>query len=199
MLPQLISRFKQRNSRADLLLRVAPAAVLCEETLAGQHDFALVEAGLLPAGLAAEPLRREDLIVIAHPDHPLALPPSVAWADVRDHPFVAAPPGTPQRAVRDQLAHEDGSGWQIVLELEHAEGIKRAVQAGMGLAILFRCEAAQEIGLGLLREVRVPTRGLAQEFALVHRRHKYFSPMAARFLDFLRAAAGNLASSGAPL
>jgi DNA-binding transcriptional LysR family regulator len=194
VLPQLISRFKQRNSRADLLLRVAPAAVVCDETLVGQHDFALVEAGPLPEGLAGEPLRREDLLLVAHPEHPLALRPSVAWADLRDQPFVAAPPGTPQRAVLDGLADEDGGAWQIVLELEHAEGIKRAVQAGMGLAVLFRCEAAQEVGLGLLREVRVPTRGLAQEFALVYRRHKYFSPMAARFLDFLRLAAGNLAS-----
>src|SRR5688572_24871570 len=47
VLPQLISRFKQRNSRADLVLRVAPAATVREETLAGQHDFALVEAGAL--------------------------------------------------------------------------------------------------------------------------------------------------------
>jgi DNA-binding transcriptional LysR family regulator len=194
VLPQLVSRFKQRNSRADLLLRVAPAAVVREETLAGQHDFALVEAGPLPEGLAAEPLRREDLVVVAHPDHPLALRPRVDWADLREQPFVAALPGTPQRAALDALSDGD-IPWQIALELEHAEGIKRAVQAGMGLAVLFRCEAAQEVGLGLLREVRVPTDGLAQEFALVYRRHKYFSPMAARFLDFLRAAAGNLAKS----
>jgi hypothetical protein len=62
--------------------------------------------------------------------------------------------------------------------------------------VLFRCEAAQEVGLGLLREVRVPAHTLAQEFVLVYRRHKFFSPMAARFLDFLRLAAGNL--GGAP-
>jgi DNA-binding transcriptional LysR family regulator len=198
VLPQLISRFKQRNSRADLVLRVAPAAAVCEETLAGQYDFALVEAAPLPEGLAAEPLRREELVVVAHPDHPLALRPAVEWAEVRAQPFVAPPVGTPQRAVMDQLGEDGHGSWQIVLELEHAEGIKRAVQAGMGLAILFRCEAAQEIGLGLLREVRAPARGLAHEFVLVHRRHKYFSPMAARFLAFLRTAAGNLAGPHSP-
>jgi DNA-binding transcriptional LysR family regulator len=80
----------------------------------------------------------------------------------------------------------------VVLELEQAEAIKRAVQAGMGLAVLFRCEVAQELGLGLLREVRVPAAGLAHDFVLVYRPHKYFSPMTARFLEFLRAAAGNL-------
>src|SRR5919202_1626061 len=47
VLPQLISRFKQRNSSADLVLRVAPADTVRDETLAGQHDFALVEAGPL--------------------------------------------------------------------------------------------------------------------------------------------------------
>jgi LysR family transcriptional regulator, low CO2-responsive transcriptional regulator len=196
VLPQLISRFKQRNSRADLQLRVAPAPVVCEETVGGQHDFALVEDGPLPDGLAAEPLRREDLVVVAHPDHPLALRPAVAWADLDEQPFVAAPTGTPQRAILDGLAGDRRADWPIVLELEHAEGIKRAVQAGMGLAVLFRCEAAQEVGLGLLREVRVPPHTLAQEFVLVYRRHKFFSPMAARFLDFLRLAAGNL--GGAP-
>src|SRR5439155_1605858 len=152
VLPQLISRFKQRNSRADLVLRVASADVLCDETLNGQHDFALVEAGPLPEGLAAEPLHREELALIAHPDHPLALRPTVDWAEVCAQPFVLAPPGAPQRAVVDrQLGDPPDGGWQIVLELENAEGIKRAVQAGMGLGILFRCGVAQERGLGPLR------------------------------------------------
>ena len=193
VLPQLISRFKQRNSRADLMLRVAPAATVRDETLAGQHDFALVEAGPLPEGLTAEPLRREELVVVAHPDHPLAARPAVSWADVRGQPFVLGPPGAAARALLErQIAGDGADGWQIVLELEQAEAIKRAVQAGMGLAMLFRCEVAQELGLGLLREVRVPPRGLAHDFVLVYRRHKYFSPMAARLLDFLRLAAGNL-------
>jgi DNA-binding transcriptional LysR family regulator len=196
VLPQLISRFKQRNSRADLMLRVAPAATVRDETLAGQHDFALVEAGPLPEGLTAEPLRREELVVVAHPDHPLAARPAVSWADVRGQPFVLGPPGAAARALLErQIAGDGADGWQIVLELEQAEAIKRAVQAGMGLAMLFRCEVAQELGLGLLRDVRVPAAGLAHEFVLVYRPHKYFSPMTARFLDFLRTAAGNLPRS----
>ena len=199
VLPQLISRFKQRNARADLALRLGSAETVCEETLAGQCDFGIVEAGPLPEGLRAEPLRREELVVVAHPDHPLALRPAVDWAEVRVQPFVLAPAGAPQRAAveRELAASADGT-WQVVLELEHAEAIKRAVQAGMGLGVLFRCEAAQELGLGLLREVRVAPRGPAHEFVLVYRHHKYFSPMAARFLDFLRTAAGNLAGAAEP-
>lgn len=193
VLPQLISRFKQRNSRADLVLRVASALALRDETLAGQHDFALVEAGPLPEGLTAEPLRREELVVVAHPDHPLAARPTVTWAEVRAQPVVLGPPGSAARALLEwQAGSEDAARWQTVLELEQAEAIKRAVQAGMGLAMLFRCEVAQELGLGLLREVRVSANALAQEFVLVYRPHKYFSPMTARFLSFLRTAAGNL-------
>jgi DNA-binding transcriptional LysR family regulator len=193
VLPQLVSRFKQRNSRADLVLRVAPAMTVRDETLAGQHDFALVEGGPLPDGLTAEPLRREELVVVAHPDHPLAARPAVPWADVRGQPFVLGPPGSAARALLERQVAVDGAqGWQVVLELEQAEAIKRAVQAGMGLAMLFRCEVAQELGLGLLREVRVPAAGLAHDFVLVYRPHKYFSPMTARFLEFLRTAAGNL-------
>ncbi len=196
VLPQLVSRFKQRHSRADLVLRVAARGTICEETLAGVHDFALVEAGPLPDGLAAEPLRREELVVVTHPDHPLAARPAVAWSEVRAHPLVLPPGSAPQRAIVDAALAAEGP-WQVVLELEHAEAIKRAVQAGMGLAILFRCEAAQELGLGLLREVRVPPRGLSQEFVLIYRRRKFFSPLCSRFLEFLRPAAGNLAAPAA--
>jgi DNA-binding transcriptional LysR family regulator len=197
VLPQLVSRFKQRNSRADLVLRVAPATTVRDETLAGQHDFALVEGGPLPEGLTAEPLRREELVVVAHPDHPLAARSAVPWADVRGQPFVLGPPGAAARALLERQVAVDGAqGWQVVLELEQAEAIKRAVQAGMGLAMLFRCEVAQELGLGLLREVRVPAAGLAHDFVLVYRPHKYFSPMTARFLEFLRTAAGNLPAVG---
>ncbi len=196
VLPQLISRFKQRNPRSDLVLRVAAAQTVREETLGGQHDFALVEAGPLPEGLAAEALRREELVVVAHPEHPLTLRAAVAWADVRGQPLVMPPPGTAQRAL---LEEQLGASGQVVLELEDAEAIKRAVQAGMGLAPLFRCEAAQELGLGLLGEVLAPPPRPTHEFVLVYRRHKYFSPMTARFLDFLRAAAGNLAALPGPV
>ena len=114
VLPQLISRFKQRNSRADLVLRVAPAATVRDETLAGSTTSP-VEAGPLPEGLAAEPLRREELVVVAHPDHPLAARPRGALGRGAGAAVRAGPAG--RRSARAAGAPGRGrrrQGWQVV-------------------------------------------------------------------------------------
>jgi DNA-binding transcriptional LysR family regulator len=70
----------------------------------------------------------------------------------------------------------------ICLSLPSLDGIKRAVEMGLGVALLPRRCAQGEIARGQLVEVRVPDLRSPRELRLVHRRDGSLSHAARAFL-----------------
>jgi len=184
VLPEQLVRFRRRHPRTAITLNTGPAAQVASDTLGGLSDFALLEpGGGIPEGLATEPLFEEAVVVVAPPEHRLA----GATADpieLAREPLVARPANSYARGQFEWRLGELGVEVRPpALELSSAEAIKRAVQTGVGIAALYRCEVAQELRLGLLAEVIVPELQLRQPFVLAFRRNKRFSPMARRLME----------------
>ena len=76
----------------------------------------------------------------------------------------------------------------VVLEFGHPEAMKRGVRAGLGVSMLFRSAVAEELEMGLLREVRISGADVRIPVYLVHRKGKEFSPPHHELIDAVRAA-----------
>jgi DNA-binding transcriptional LysR family regulator len=85
----------------------------------------------------------------------------------------------------------------IVLQLGHPEAMKRAVQEGLGVTLLFRTAVARELEQGLLREVRVAGVDVAVPIALVYRKGKSFSALHKRLMAEIRESLAGTAPTAA--
>src|SRR5262249_25954265 len=76
-----------------------------------------------------------------------------------------------------------------VMEVSSHEAQKQMALRGVGLAVLFRRNAADELADGRL--VALPVEGLrmTEECRLVYRATHHFSPLARRLMDHIRAEA----------
>jgi DNA-binding transcriptional LysR family regulator len=151
-LPTSLATFSQRFSGVELKVTIEPSRTVNEQVLAGTIDAAFVESAVLP-GLISAVLAKDELVVVAHRDHPLAKLRKVTSADLATHRYLARSPGwAAEQAARDLM----GDAYLVgpVLELGHPEYIRAAVVAGLGYAVMPIVVIAAELDSGVL--VRLP-------------------------------------------
>jgi DNA-binding transcriptional LysR family regulator len=76
---------------------------------------------------------------------------------------------------------------EVVLELEHTEAIKGAVEAGLGLGCVSRVALADAFKHGSLVPCRVPNRDFRRFFFFVVHRQKFHSRALESWLSLCRS------------
>jgi len=189
-LPPLIARFAQQHPKVRVVLNVDRPERVLDEVLRGELDFAFVASDNVPAGILAEAVRQEELVVVAAPDHALAKRLSVERSELLAQPFVCAPAGSTMRALIDGQLADLGLGERsVTLELDSAESAKLAVMSGGGLAILFRSSVERELANGALRQVHVGGLSMSHSVQLICRPKRRFSPVMRQLMEFLKVQA----------
>ncbi len=105
--PELLSRallaLKQLHPSLAIEITVDTSDRLTESLRRGDLDLVI---GRVPEGTLDDidfrPVAKEALSVVAHPEHPLAGRPKVAFADLLNHPWILQPRGSPMRDVLEQ-------------------------------------------------------------------------------------------------
>ncbi|MBV8083600.1 MAG: LysR family transcriptional regulator [Chloroflexi bacterium] len=189
-LPPLMARFTQQHPKAHVLLSVDRPERVTDQVLRGELDFGFVVSLDVPEGVVAEPVRQEQLLVVAAPNHPLAQRLSVERSELLAHPFVCAPTGSQMRELVDDQLTSLGLEERVVsLELDSSEAAKLAVMSGAGVAILFRSSVERDLAAGLLCQLHVGGLSMAHEVQLISRPKRRFSPVMRQLMEYLKVQA----------
>ena len=158
LLPGWLVAVRAAHPELGVTLTAMNSTDVARRVLAAAADLGFVEGPDVPAGLRAETVRVDRLVVVVAPGHP--------WAQNRRG--VAAD----QLAATSLVSREANSGTRRALEsalrevgidvlappllqLSSTTAIKHAVAAGSGPAVLSSLAIAGELAAGLLIEVRV--------------------------------------------
>jgi DNA-binding transcriptional LysR family regulator len=155
LLPALLERFHTRHPAVDISMHTAPSRAVATALLERELDVGLIEAPVSDdPRLDIAPWRRDELVVIAAPSHPLARrtrPGPIATASLVDELLVLREPGSGTRQLVLETLSTRGIVPQRTLHADSVEAIKRIVAAGLGISIVSR--AAIEDMLTLRRLV----------------------------------------------
>ena len=167
LLPTILGEFRRRHPAVELQLTIANTDEIKNRLLDRTLDLGLTE-GTPPQveDLSARVFSEDDLIVIAPPNHPFAAnapgkrrPKRITARQLCAHPMIVREPGSGTREVIDQALDAcQAQARDVTLVLSTTEAIKRAVVAGLGLAVVSRLCVGLELAGGLL--VEVPVRDL---------------------------------------
>ncbi len=167
LLPAVLGEFRRRYPAVELQLTIANTDEIKTRLIDGTLDLGLTE-GTPPQDdeLSARVFSEDDLIVITPPNHPFAAnapgkprPKAISARQLCTQAMIVREPGSGTREVVDRaLGERQVEATQVVLTLTTTEAIKRAVAAGLGLAVVSRLCVGLELAGGLL--VEVPVRDL---------------------------------------
>jgi DNA-binding transcriptional LysR family regulator len=150
-LPSRLAEFAQQHAGIKLSVAVESAAGLNRQVLAGALDCALIEGEPSP-DLLAVVLAQDELILVAHRDHPLAALHKIAPADLTQYRYLGRDPtSAAEQSAREMLG--DGYGGSDALNLGHPEYVRAAVKAGLGYAALPRLAVEADIESGSLKQL----------------------------------------------
>ena len=190
-LPHLLGPFYRRYPKIEVDLHIANRATLLERLLANTDD--LYVFGGLPEHprIDREPLGANHLVVIAPRSHPLAVSDSLVWADVADEQFIVREVGAGTRAVVDAHLTRHGLDLKHQMTIASNEGIKHAVLARMGLAVVPAITLDEADAEDL---VQLPLAGfpIEEQWHLAWRHQKTFSVVAETFRGYVLSEGRNM-------
>lgn len=153
-LPAHLAQFTRRYAAIRLDVVVAPTAELNRKVVAGSLDCALIEGEPDPA-LDAVKLSPDELVLVAHRDHPLSHLRRVTPADLAKHRYMRrGPEFSAENDVRKMIGETYDS--LESLNLGHPEYVRAATIAGLGFAALPLRAVEAELASGLLKRLPFP-------------------------------------------
>jgi DNA-binding transcriptional LysR family regulator len=171
----LMARFRQRVPEIALDVRRVPARQIAVEVQQGSLDFGALTFRPAETGLLEVVVGSDELVLLLTPSHPLAKRTLVTMEDVAGESIVAHNDPSPARERVLRLFEQRHIHLKMVIALPSLDGIKRAVELKLGVALLPRRCAVTEIASGRL--VAVPVAGVSRRRQLMlvcrktHRSH----------------------------
>jgi DNA-binding transcriptional LysR family regulator len=189
MLLPFIDRFARQHPQAIVEVRRVPSRQMAAEILNRSLDCGVLTFQPPDKGLQTIGLGRDELVLLTHPAHPLAARRRVSLEEVGRQTVIAHNDPSPARERVLRLYERRHAPINIQIALPSLDGIKRAVESGLGVAVLPRRCALTEISRGQLAAVNVPGLGSSRQVRLVHRRGGGLSHAAEAFLQTVRDGA----------
>jgi DNA-binding transcriptional LysR family regulator len=182
----ILERFRRQYPGIIVDVRRVPSRRLGVEVLQKSLDFGVISFAPAQPGLHALVLGDDELVMLAHPAHPMAKRRQVTLAELGRQVVIAHNEASPARDRVLRAFEERHAPLNIRIALPSLDAIKRAVEMDMGVALLPRRCALAEIALGQLAAVRVAHLRLRRRLRLVHRVSGQLSHAAQAFLDVAR-------------
>jgi DNA-binding transcriptional LysR family regulator len=189
LLPTLLAEYRSRHASYDLALEIAAAHTLVERVAANDLDMAVI-AGPLPAGeLRSRTLVRDELVAIAPANDPLVRARRIKPRQLEAETWVLREEGSDTRRQVTAWWHRHRIAPGRTTTFNGPEAVKRAVSAGLGIAMVSRRTVADRPADDRVAILRLTAPPAAREIQLVDHPQKHHGAACRAMLKMLQSYA----------
>jgi len=182
----LVAEFQREHPGILVDVRRVHARQMSQEVLLRNVDFGVLTFTPRERELASIVLGTDELVLLVPPDHPLAGRKQITMEEMGRQTVIAHNDPSPAREEVLRLYEQRHAELNITMSLPSLDGIKRAVEMGLGVALLPRRCAQGEIARAQLIEVRVPELRSPRQVRFIYRKQGGLSHAAQAFLDLVQ-------------
>ncbi len=184
---RFVRRFLRDHPEVNLHVQYTTSSRIYSAVISGEMDLGVVAYPEKHRSIETIPLAEEELVVVCHPQHPLAGETVLAPRDLEGQRFVAFHRGIPTRRAIDRLLKASHVKVDVVMEFDNIELLKRAIYIEAGISILPRENIAREASHGDLSFIRFQDpRKWVRPVGVIRRRGKGATPAERMFLTLIR-------------
>ncbi len=182
ILPEVFAEFKKQYPTVAVNIKRADYGRILESVSDNSIDFGVVSLPVTDNRMTVVLIHRDELVVIAPPQHALAKVKSTTIAEVAKFPLLV-PKGGHTRDALENLFWERKLKPQYSMELDSSELLKRFVAADVGVGFIARSNVAEDVQAGVLSAIPIADAQIRRDLALVFRKDKSLSRAALAFID----------------
>src|SRR5580692_10023325 len=182
ILPEVFAEFKRQYPDVAVNIKRSDYAKILESVVDNSVDFGVVSLPVTDARLTVVLIHRDELAIIAPPQHPLAKKKSATIAEAAKFPLVVPKIGHTRDAL-ENLFYERKLKPRYTMELDSSELLMRFVAADAGVGFIARSNVLEDIRANALAVIAISDATIRRDLALVFRKDKALSRAALAFID----------------
>jgi len=185
LLPRVLAQFRRKYPAIEVTLNITVSGMIGPKVLAREIDLGLASYEPRDSRLVTQAFMTDELVAIFPRDHKLAHKRHITPQQLTEDTFIVAAPGGGTRTLLEERLRDHGIVLQKVLDFGNLEGVKHAVEAGLGISIQARSVVEREIASGSMRAVKLAGIDATIPFFYVCRKNAHLSHAANALIEML--------------
>jgi DNA-binding transcriptional LysR family regulator len=181
-LPGIMQALKVKFPNSELTVASGTSERLVDRMMHGELDTAFVSLPVDNANITTESIFSDEIVAIAHPDHPLAKEKYISAATLSHENLILGERGGNTRRMIDEFFAAANVRPNVTMELSRQEAINLMVEANLGVGMAGAKTVAREIRDGKLISWLIEGAEIKWELGLARLRGGHFSPIGKEFV-----------------
>jgi DNA-binding transcriptional LysR family regulator len=194
LVPSLLAQFKKRRPQTEIIFRTTDSWTISQLILKSDVEIGLVSNVIRSPRLIIEPFSYEEIVAIVSRRSRFINGSTITLKHLASLPLIVREGRTSPSQAGSSLDKLKKLGFvpNVVMRCESFIGIKSVVEHGIGVGLLSLDHLEGPMNSRRVKILRIPELQMKLERVVVYRKDKPLSPMAAEFLELLRARRQNL-------
>lgn len=172
LLAPAVGEFERSFPQAGCRVMVGNTSEIEKLLLEGKLDAAFVEGVVKSSELIAEPVCRDEMVLVCHPEHPLAAKREVKLKEVVAYPFLVREQGSGTRELLQSRLDEQGLKLNIKWEAHSFDSLLSGVRVNQGISVFSRRAAERQASTGEIVMRSIKDVELVRDFCFVIHKNK---------------------------
>ncbi|GAB6174318.1 LysR family transcriptional regulator [Paradesulfitobacterium aromaticivorans] len=167
VLPRLMAEYATQYPYVEIEVMIANTEEVIQALRANQLHIGLVEGKVTHTDILSEPFMEDEMILVVPPKHPLAGHQEVMAERLHDQVWILREHGSGTRMFSDYLIEEYKLSVKRSFVFSSSQGVKEAVAAGLGIALVSRLIVQRELTSGELIGLRIKGKRITRRFVII--------------------------------
>ncbi|MGM0888998.1 MAG: selenium metabolism-associated LysR family transcriptional regulator [Bacillota bacterium] len=166
-LPKVLAEFAAQYPMVDIQIIISNSNDVIQGIRSNKLDIGLIEGETDYKDIDVMPFMNDEMIVVVPPDHPLSQMDLIEGNMLENQTWVLREQGSGTRTYSDKLLSSLELNIKKTFIFTSIQGVKEAVMAGLGIALLSRLTVQKELKSNELKTFHLKNERLIRPFSIV--------------------------------
>ncbi|MFY0802759.1 selenium metabolism-associated LysR family transcriptional regulator [Peribacillus frigoritolerans] len=166
-LPKVLAEFAAQYPMVDIQIIISNSNDVIQGIRSNKLDIGLIEGETYYKDIDVRPFMNDEMIVVVPPDHPLSQMDLIEGNMLQNQTWVLREQGSGTRTYSDKLLSSLELNIKKTFIFTSIQGVKEAVMAGLGIALLSRLTVQKELKSNELKTFHLKNEPLIRPFSIV--------------------------------
>jgi LysR family transcriptional regulator, transcriptional activator of the cysJI operon len=166
-LPKVLAEFAAQYPMVDIQIIISNSNDVIQGIRSNKLDIGLIEGETEYKDIDVRPFMNDEMIVVVPPDHPLSQMDLIEGDMLQNQTWVLREQGSGTRTYSDKLLSSLELNIKKTFIFTSIQGVKEAVMAGLGIALLSRLTVQKELKSNELKTFHLKNEPIIRPFSIV--------------------------------
>ena len=182
-LPSIVNQVSKVHPNVRISANILPSGLVVENVANLNNDIGFISFPIENEKVICREILEDHMIFVAAPSHPLVNKKRLTYMDLSGQSMIVHEKGSFSYQVANDFLKKNKVDFIVSLELSSNRAIMKAVEDGLGIALVSRNIVLDHIQMKKLVVLPFPGPPITRKYYIVHHKDKYFSEVLNRLIE----------------